>query len=698
MSARAARRSALDAICQTILPAAFDESRAAGSFSGGPADETAAKRPDASRLHLPTLVEQRLASLPARHAAGVRLVVRLVSSRALAVALTGKPIRFQALGADDRAAMLRRMETSALPALRTAFQALRRVVVSSWYSEPAVQAQLGHLPPLSRREPVLPWEGLAQKEPARAATGAEPETGAGGPRAIDRRWLGSVRGLEPGRRLRAEVVVIGSGAGGAVAAAILAEAGRDVLLLEEGRAWPLEERTGLERDMVPRLYAEAGARSTVDLSIQILQGRALGGSTFVNWMLMLRTPDEVLHDWVTTHGMEGVDAGSMAAVFDEVERECAAVPVAPVEHSRNNRILMSGAARLGLAVKPATINARDCRRSGLCGVGCPWAAKQSVDETWLPRAARAGARIATGARVRRIERVGPDIGPFGATKRVVVEVTGSGGRVSGQATVDTSLVVLAAGAIETPSLLQRSGLGGGGVGRFLRLHPTTAVAALHGEEVHAATGIPMSVVCRPDGAASDAFGYWLECPPMQPGLAAVAMPGFGARHRRLMLEYAHIATTIVLVRDGADSARSQGSVRTDRRGRPRIRYRVGEAERATMTQGITMAARLQLAAGASEVLTLHTHGDAIRSEADLGRIATWPADANELCVFSAHVMGAARIGTDPATSACRPDGQRHGARGIYVLDGSLLPTAPGVNPQETIMAVALVLARRLASA
>jgi len=163
-----------------------------------------------------------------------------------------------------------------------------------------------------------------------------------------------------------------------------------------------------------------------------------------------------------------------------------------------------------------------------------------------------------------------------------------------------------------------------------------------------------------------------------------------------MEQYSHVATNIVLVRDGTPD-RSQGSVRIDGAGQPRIRYRMGERERDMMARGLTAAARLQLAAGAREVITLHTHGEAIRSEADLGRIAAWPSGPNELAVFSAHPTGTCRVGSDPSTSGCTPDGQRHGARGVYVLDGSLLPTAAGVNPQETIMALALVLARRLAA-
>ena len=654
MAARVTDRAALEAICSTILPAPAELKQA--TYRDPPA--VGDGRPD-----IVALVEQRMASLPQRLGDGVRAVVRLVGSRAFVFAMTGRPVTFAQLSPAARTVMLRRMETSSVATLRTMHQALRRVVLSCWYSEPAVQASLGYAPRLERAPP------------ARESS------------------LHSVaRGLEPGRRLEADVVVIGSGAGGAVAAAVLAESGRDVIVLEEGRAWPVAERTGVERDLVPRLYAEAGGRATDDLSVQILQGRALGGSTFVNWMLMLRTPADVLHEWRRAHGFD-VDEATMDAAFDEVEGALGAAAVPDSDHSRNNRILLDGAARLRLDAGTATINAKGCVRAGLCGLGCPWVAKQSTDETWLPRAVRAGARVATGARVREIESVGPERGRRGPLKRVRVEVLDTHGRVAGQTAIDAQIVILAAGAVETPALLQRSGMGGGAVGKWLRLHPTSAVAAVHAEPVHSGTGIPMSVVCRPEAGA----GFWIECPPFLPGLAAVAMPGFGTAHRSWMERFTHVATNIVLVRDGVDGAASQGDVRVDSAGRPRIRYRTGETERRTMARGLTAAARLQLAAGALEVTTLHTHGEPIRTEGDLGRIAAWPDGPNELTIFSAHVMGTCRIGGDRRTSACAPDVQLHGRRGVYVLDGSLLPTAPGVNPQETIMALALVLARRLAS-
>jgi choline dehydrogenase-like flavoprotein len=263
--------------------------------------------------------------------------------------------------------------------------------------------------------------------------------------------------------------------------------------------------------------------------------------------------------------------------------------------------------------------------------------------------------------------------------------------------VEAPVVVLAAGAVGTPALLQRSGMGGGGVGRYLRLHPTTAVFGRYGREMHGAAGMPLSTVCDEFLRGSDGYGFWIETPPFYPSLSAAALPGFGVAHRGLMESLPNMASMIVLVRDGADRMASQGSVEVDRGGRARIRYRLGAAERGKLLRGMDAAARMHFAAGAEEVSTLHARACRLRSPAELKAMALRPSGPNQLGVLSAHVNGTCRMGTNPETSGCTPDGERYGVPGLYVADGSLLPTAPGVNPQETIMALATVVADRIAA-
>jgi choline dehydrogenase-like flavoprotein len=496
--------------------------------------------------------------------------------------------------------------------------------------------------------------------------------------------------------LTAQVCVIGSGAGGAVAACRLAEAGHDVVLLEEGPDWKPSDSTDDESEMVTRLYAEGGARATEDLSVMMLQGRCLGGGTTVNWLLMLRTPEYVLDEWQQEHGTEGMSAAEMSPIFDEVERDVHATVVPDDAHSPNNALLRAGARALGWHVAPARINTRGCVRAGTCGLGCRHGAKQGAVATYLARARAAGARIITHAQAKRIEVVRS--GADATTKRVHTRLTRAGDAgLERECVVQSPIVVIAGGAVGTPTLLQRSGFGNAAVGRYLRLHPTTAVVGRYPERIYGAAGIPQSVVCDEFISGDDGYGFWLECPPLLPALASVAVPGFGAAHAQLMHSFPYLGSTIVLVRDGRERGRSSGDVRATRAGGTRIRYRLAGRDAERMRDGIVAAGRAHLAAGATEAWTLHDPPERLVPGDDAAHVAARSLGPNRVTVFSAHLNGTCRMGTSREHSACTPDGQLRGARGIYVMDGSLLPTAPGVNPQETIMALSTVLARRLAA-
>ncbi|MDF1504538.1 GMC family oxidoreductase [Roseisolibacter sp. H3M3-2] len=215
--------------------------------------------------------------------------------------------------------------------------------------------------------------------------------------------------------------------------------------------------------------------------------------------------------------------------------------------------------------------------------------------------------------------------------------------------------------------------------------------------MYGAAGLPLSAVCDEFQRGDDGYGFWIECPPLYPALASVALPGFGAAHRARMRDFPRMGAMILLVRDGADRAASNGRVRVDRRGRPVVDYRLGEADARTMRRGLAATARLHLAAGAREVLAQHTSAPRARDEHEARAFGGLSCGPNELTVLSAHVNGTCRLGGDPRTSVCTPDGAVRGAPGVYVADGSLLPTALGVNPQETIMAVATVVAERIAA-
>jgi len=384
--------------------------------------------------------------------------------------------------------------------------------------------------------------------------------------------------------------------------------------------------------------------------------------------------------------------------LDLVEREVHARTVPSDAHSPSNRALLDGARQLGWRAGAVKINTRGCVRAGTCGLGCRHGARQGAAEVYVPRALRAGARLYTDVRVERVEVVERGGGTHAAPrKRVHATVLDrETGHPVGRLTVEAPVVILAAGAVGTPAILLRSGLGGPAVGRFLRLHPTSAVVGEYDREMYGAAGIPLSAMCDEFVRGERGYGFWIECPPLYPALTSSVVPGFGARHRTAMERFPRLAAMIVLIRDGADTTASSGDVRVDRRGRPIIRYRLGAADRRTLVAGIKATARLQLAAGAREAITLHARDCRVRSEAELGLIDRQRYGPNELALLSAHVNGSCRLGTSARTSACTPDGCVRGVSGVYVADGSLLPTALGVNPQETIMAVATVIARRIA--
>ena len=201
------------------------------------------------------------------------------------------------------------------------------------------------------------------------------------------------------------------------------------------------------------------------------------------------------------------------------------------------------------------------------------------------------------------------------------------------------------------------------------------------------TGIPLTTMCDEHlrWRGTD-FGFWIETPPMHPSFTAAAMPGFGQSHRALMSSFNQLGVLIGLTRDGAERSRSSGRVRVNRRGETSIEYALTPEDQRRVRASLSATAQLHFAAGAHEVGTMHSTPIVVRSATDVARLEEGSVGPNRIGLFSAHVNGTCRMGTDPATSGATPEGERHGVRGLYISDGSLLPTALGVNPQETIMA------------
>ena len=650
-------------------------------------------------------VEGRIATLAAHKIDEVRAGLRLFGGVVATFVSVRKLTPFHTLPASQQDRMLHAWRDSPLPQARTLFQLMRRLTLVTHYSDPRTYAGIGYHGALHSRSTAMSWEGPAPLAHADLHDDSIPVLR----NPDDWRRDPDSRALPAGvitaatfrdaSIITADAIVIGSGAGGAVAAARLAEAGKRVVILEAGEFVPSDEFTELDGPMTERLYAEGGLRATDDLGVSMVQGATVGGSTTVNWMIMLRTPAHVLDEWTRRFGLRRMSASELAPEFDRIEREVHARRVPNDAHSPNNRIILDGAEQLGWRAESAMINARGCVRSGFCGHGCRYDAKQGTQQTFIPRALAAGATLYADTHAVRIDvvRRSGDAARAMPTKRVTAVVrTPRSDEPPRSLTFEAPIVIVAGGAVETPLLLQRSGMGDGGVGHWLRLHPTTAVIGVFDREIYGAAGIPLSTMCD-EFIQRDAngYGFWLECPPLHPAIGSAAISGFGETHASMMRQFPQLSSIIALTRDGSDTGRSSGSVLLDAKGRPRIRYAVTGADAANVRASIAAAARLTLAAGAREVHTLHSAPIVVRTEADLPQISMRAIDANRLTLFSAHVNGTCRIGTDPATSGVTPDGERHGVRGVYVFDGSMLPTGVGVNPQETIMTFSSVLTNRL---
>ena len=328
---------------------------------------------------------------------------------------------------------------------------------------------------------------------------------------------------------KAEVCVIGSGGGGAVVAAELASAGHDVVVLEQGHYWTKADFTQREDQMLPRLFEEAGMRQTSDGAIQILQGRNVGGSTVHNLCYAFRTPEPILAMWREEHALPDLTPEALRPSFERVEKNLEVKQILEQQVNALNRRIRSGAEKLGYSGFVTKHNREGCVESGYCILGCSYDAKQSMLITYVPRADAAGARIYANARADRIE-----IGP-GRTKTVAGSVVDQSGRAMGRITVKAPVVVLAAGAINSPDLWLRSGLpnSNGEVGRNLHLHPSAMVAGFFDEPIDAYRGIPQSYYIDQfiDLAREPHSGYVLMPIAGFPVLTAVSTPGRCATSR-----------------------------------------------------------------------------------------------------------------------------------------------------------------------
>ncbi len=485
--------------------------------------------------------------------------------------------------------------------------------------------------------------------------------------------------------LEADVCVIGSGAGGAVIAAELQRSGRQTLVLEQGQYRNESDFKQLELPGMLELYLGGGLAASEDGSIAILAGSTLGGGTVVNYMNCIRTPEWIRREWASM-GLEGLDTPDYDRHLDAVW-ERLSVNDSATSQNRTHKKLIAGCDRLGYSSRALTRNADpscdDPRVCGYCFAGCQKGCKQSTMKTFLQDASDAGARVVVGARAERI------LIEDGRAAGVQATVTHPDGSTT-VLTVRAQTVVVACGAIESPALLLRSGIGGPAVGKHLRLHPAGVVSGVYEEPIEGWIGQLQSALSDQFSDCEGDYGFLLEAAGVAPGIQAMSLPWTdGQSHKERMTRTLRRSAPFVSVaRD-----HGAGEVVIDDHGRAVTRWGFDDEVDARMfRRAMAEQARLHRAAGAKEIVTFYQQPVIWREGEDfdafLAEIERASLAANDVAVFTAHQMGSCRLGADPATSVADGHGQLHDTAGVWIGDGSAFPTAPGVNPMISIMALA----------
>jgi choline dehydrogenase-like flavoprotein len=567
------------------------------------------------------------------------------------VAVVTRGRRFTSLTAADRLALLEGWADADV-ARRTALRALVAPLKVAHFDDPALYARLGC---------VYDRRGVAE---ARAP--------------YPRERVHDLDAADGDLALEVDAVVIGTGAGGAVVARELAEAGLAVVMIEEGRYFQRQDFTGRAFAMQQKLYRAGGSTMSIgNVAIPIPIGMTVGGTTTVNSGTCYRVPDHVLTHWRDELGLTEFTPDHLAPFYERVERVLGVAPTPAPLLGGCARVIARGCERLGFRHAPLQRNAPGCDGQGVCCFGCPTDAKRSTNVSYVPLALRAGAELFTRARAERIIVEG------GRAAGVVARA-----RSGRTLTVRARAVVVAAGALLTPGLLEANHLGGasGQLGRNLSIHPACGALAEFDEVIASWDGVPQSLAIEEfhdEGILFEGAATPLE-------FTAALMPQLGPRLIELCERFDRIASFGLMVEDT-----SRGRVRTVG-GRLVVTYHLNDADVARLHRGLDLLARVYFAAGARTVM-LPVHGFTELTSLDqLEAFRAAHLHARDLELSAYHPLGTARMGRDPASSVVDADHQLHDAPGVYVVDGASVPSSLGVNPQVTIMAMATRAAGRLA--
>jgi long-chain-alcohol oxidase len=632
------QQRALESICETFLPKADGW-------------------PSALELGIPGAIAGALDFNPrSNDRAQFLQLLDLWDSKFHSLFALGRLKAFSSLSNEDRIRVLHSWSDSGMVRRRAAFQALRKAIGFLYVMLPAADGS---------RSAV--WDRLQYPGPLRAQNISKPRP---------------LHVMVPDRdmKLSCDVCVVGSGAGGGTAAAVLSAAGKDVIVLEAGGYYDDADFDGAELGGFQRLYTEAGFAATADHSVGLLAGECFGGSTVINYCTSFRTPDEIRTEWAAA-GVPWFNSKEYTRSLDAV---CERLHV-NLDHNRvsaREQVLERGLRALGWHVDAMPRNVIGCDQGkvcGYCGYGCAIGAKQSATKTWLADAQQHSARFVVETRALRVR--------IEAGAATGVEALSKSGH---SVDIRCKAVLVACGSIHTPALLLRSGLRNEHIGNHLHLHPVSNVCGVFDEEIRPWEGTMQAIYSDEHRFLTGSYGVKYETTALQPVIAVAVLPWRDPRQYRSLLEkLSHTSAIGVLLRD-----RDGGRVTIGRDGHPIAHYALSGFDRAHLRRGFLGAARILEAAGARLIFSPHAkwcayepgRSGSLETFTEAMDSAGW--DSDRLALFSFHIQGTARLGGSPKSSATNPDGQTWETRNLYVMDSSSFPSASGVNPMISIEAIA----------
>lgn len=611
-------------------------------------------------------VAMYIQSLPSYQQREVKQLLGLLNSKVLGATWRGPWSSLLHLPPEQRAALFEKWSQHDLPTIRKAFQALKKLITFA----------------------ALAYDGTSNDWHSRIGyTGAKAIyqfPSAPSSMAVEKQVT---------KTLKADVVIVGSGAGGGIMAMVLAEAGFNVLVLEKGKDIAYDQMPMPEAQALAGMYEGGGLCTSVDGGVGLLAGSCLGGGTTVNWAASIRTPAEVLEEWSTQYANPHFTTDEFLKGFEWVEKKTH-VQFQCDEHNFQNKVIEESSKHLGWKSRVIPRNVHPDKTVASVAFasdsfsthGDRFARKQGSKETFLLSAQAAGAKILAECKVEKINIAHGKA----TTLDAILQINGTKKSIQ----IECNHVVLCAGALHTPALLQRSGIHHHELGKNLYLHPTTGVAGIYQEESIPWTGPMMSQMVEYFTNMEQGYGFRIETPPLHPGLLALAMPWANARQfEHDFLKARNMAVNIVLTRD-----KFGGSVQINKKGELKIKYKLHPFDKKHLVKGVQESTRMHMTAGAQTVKVLHQDmpqwkkGDI--TESFLRSLPSLKWSIHRFPLFSAHQMGTCRMSGNKKMGVVRPDGQLWGYQNIWIADGSVFPSASGANPMLSIQATAYWIARQ----